>query len=180
MPNSPPAEDASPQTLPVQKVQEIYRQYGRDVKAFLLGVLKDRESAEDALQQTFQRVAESGGTARSETLRGWLFQVAYREAMLMRRKRQRADRQHRAWWLMIGRGREQAAPDEGLATREEVERLRQAVEQLPPEQRIVVERRIQCQETFAQIAAQLGLPLGTVLTRMRIATQSLRKTLHEE
>jgi DNA-directed RNA polymerase specialized sigma24 family protein len=58
--------------------------------------------------------------------------------------------------------------------------LRTAIGQLPQEQRIVVERRIHHHETFAQIAEQLDVPLGTVLTRMRIATQSLRKSLHED
>jgi RNA polymerase sigma-70 factor (ECF subfamily) len=32
-------------------------------------------------------------------------------------------------------------------------------------------------KTFAQIAEELGLPLGTVLTRMRLALEKLRRTL---
>lgn len=180
MPNSPPAEEVSPQKLSSQQVNEIYGHFGQDVWAFLLGVLKDRNAADDALQQTFQRVAECGATASSETLRGWLFQVAFREALLIRRKLDLDGRHRHGWWLAIGRSRNQSSPDEHLVTKEQRECLRLAVEQLPEEQRLVVERRIHHHETFAQIAEQFDLPLGTVLTRMRIATQTLRKTLHED
>lgn len=180
MPNSPPAEEVSPQHLSSQQVEEIHRQFGQDLWAFLLGVLKDQNAADDALQQTLQRVSEFGAAARTETMRGWLFQVAFREAMLIRRREQRDSRHQTAWWLAVGRTREQALPDKELMTQEEIARLRLAVASLPPEQRIVVECRIQQQQTFAQIAESLKIPLGTVLTRMRNATQSLRKTLHEQ
>jgi RNA polymerase sigma-70 factor (ECF subfamily) len=43
----------------------------------------------------------------------------------------------------------------------------------------VVEARIQHGQTFAAIAAELGLPLGTVLTRMRLALAKLRRSLAE-
>jgi RNA polymerase sigma-70 factor (ECF subfamily) len=33
------------------------------------------------------------------------------------------------------------------------------------------------EQTFAEIAAALGVPLGTILTRMRLATNKLRKSL---
>lgn len=180
MPNSPSAKEVSPQELPSHQVQEIYGRFGRDLWAFLLGVLKDRNAAEDALQQTFQRLAEFGQTARSDTVRGWLFQVAFREAMLIRRRQDRDGRHYEGWWLAIGRNRSQAAPDEQLISKEQQSRLGRAVEQLPEEQRIVVERRIHHHETFAEISARLDVPLGTVLTRMRIAMQSLRKALYED
>lgn len=51
---------------------------------------------------------------------------------------------------------------------------------LPFEQQQVVEARIQRGQTFAAIAAELGLPLGTVLTRMRLALAKLRRSLGEK
>lgn len=179
MPTSPAMNGALPHHLSSQQVQEIHARFGHDLFAFLLGVLKDRNAADDALQQTFQRVAERGGSVQPDTLRGWLFQVAFHEAMLIRRKESRDDRHMTAWWLEIGRNRDQPAPDHRLVTQEETERVRQALARLPDEQRIIVERRIHHQETFAQIAERLNLPLGTVLTRMRLATQALRKWLHD-
>lgn len=67
-----------------------------------------------------------------------------------------------------------------LISDEEVRRLRQGLAELPAEQRWVVERRIDHEETFAVIAANLGVPLGTVLTRMRLALQKLERILKHD
>jgi RNA polymerase sigma-70 factor (ECF subfamily) len=58
--------------------------------------------------------------------------------------------------------------------------VRAAIERLSPEQRAVVEQRVDAGRTFAEIAAESGLPLGTVLTRMRQAHEALRKALGED
>lgn len=182
MSHVPPTEAAAPehesQVLTSEQVEKIYVQHGRNLLAFLIGVLRDRELAQDALQQTFQKVAESGGSAREETLRGWLFQVAYREALQLRRRQQQDARNLQAFAAMANP--EERLATEELATDEEVERLRRAIDALPAGQRQVVQRRIQGEQTFADIAASLNIPLGTALTRMRTAIEKLRKQLNEE
>ena len=57
---------------------------------------------------------------------------------------------------------------------------RAALEKLPVEQREVVLLKISEQKTFAAIAAELSLPLGTVLTRMQLALAKLRRALGSE
>jgi len=59
-----------------------------------------------------------------------------------------------------------AGPEEPLIRGETVEAVREALKQLPEEQRRVVLARIYEEKTFAEIAGEFGLPLGTVLTRM--------------
>ncbi len=187
MSHVPPTEAAAPehesQVLTPEQVEKIHVQHSRDLLAFLIGVLRDHELAQDALQQTFQKVAESGGSAREDTLRGWLFQVAYREAMQLRRRQQQDARHLRAFAAMAS-PEERLATDEfvrdELVTEEEIERLRRAIETLPLGQRQVVQRRIQNEETFAEIAASMNIPLGTALTRMRTAIEKLRKQLNEK
>jgi RNA polymerase sigma-70 factor (ECF subfamily) len=56
---------------------------------------------------------------------------------------------------------------------ENVARVKAALDCLPPEQREVVHKRIYEQQTFAAIAEETGAPLGTVLTRMRLALKRL-------
>jgi RNA polymerase sigma-70 factor (ECF subfamily) len=51
------------------------------------------------------------------------------------------------------------------------------LEGLSPAQRVVVHKKMYEGKTFAVIAGELGVPLGTVLTRMRTALQNLRKEL---
>ena len=60
---------------------------------------------------------------------------------------------------------------------ESIEQVRKAIDQLSPEQQQVVRLRIYEDRKFAEIADELAIPLGTVLTRMRAATQKLQKAL---
>ena len=66
---------------------------------------------------------------------------------------------------------------EPLLRLEAVEGIRLALESLPPEQRQVVRMRIYEEKTFATIAKELKIPLGTALGRMRAATTKLRERL---
>jgi RNA polymerase sigma-70 factor (ECF subfamily) len=63
---------------------------------------------------------------------------------------------------------------------ETIERTRRAIDALPEPQRMVVEMRMLDSKTFAEIAAELGVPLSTALTRMRLATDKLRTALERE
>jgi len=58
--------------------------------------------------------------------------------------------------------------------------VRDALQSLPEEQRRIVKMRIYEEKTFAAIAAELDLPLGTVLGRMRSARQRLAQKLQAE
>lgn len=164
------------QRLSPERVREIYDLWSGDVRAFLWGLTRSHEQTDDLLQITFSRLVEAGHTAREESLRGWLFRVAYNETMLWRR---RTGVQTRG----IRKVAAESADNTGtpawtsLVRREEVERVQQALQQLPPEQKLVVEQRIYQERTFAQIAEEHGLPLGTVLTRMRLALAKLQQRL---
>ncbi|MDB4614770.1 hypothetical protein OAH18_03665, partial [bacterium] len=67
-------------------VERLYDQYSTELNAFLLGVLRDGDLVAEAFQATFVKAIESGHTAKTETIKGWLFKVAFNEAMTIRRK----------------------------------------------------------------------------------------------
>lgn len=158
-------------------VAELYARHAAELSAFLTGVLRNADWASEALQSTFVKAAEVGHTAQRETIKGWLFRVAYNEAMLLRRRQEVDHRATRkvAWQ----RNPESAAVDAGLLQQEIVERVRRGLETLPVEQRTVVRLRIYDNKTFNEIAEELGIPLGTVVTRMRAALQKLNRELGE-
>jgi len=157
-------------------VASLFHEHADRLRGMLWGVLRNRDAVEDVVQTTFAKALESTGDVRSSSWKAWLFQVAYNEAMLVRRKdgvQQRAFQK-----LTTGRpSAEETWPGDGLATRELVERVGKLLAQLPAEQQDVVRRRMHDEQTFAEIATELGVPLGTVLTRMRLATDKLRKAL---
>ncbi len=157
----------------------LYVEHAPDLLRFLRGVLRDEQAALDVLHTAFARAAEMGGNVNEAALRSWLFQVAYREALALRR---RSATQQRA----LERRREAASgdsplnPEQLLVRRETVERVRAAIAALPEAQRAVVIARVYRGKKFAEIAAELGVPLGTVLTRMRAAVRRLRAALRDE
>jgi RNA polymerase sigma-70 factor (ECF subfamily) len=156
-------------------VADLYARYGSELRRFILGVVRDPELAGEVLQATFARVVERGHTARSETIKGWLFQVAFREALTFRRRREAREKANRRLADIGFRPGER--PEERLIRNETIAAVRQALNELPAEQSKVVRARIYHDKTFAQIAEESGLPLGTVLTRMRLALEKLRRVL---
>lgn len=161
------------QQISREAVSALHAEHARELRAFLTGVLRDVDLAQEALQSTFSRLLEQGHTAREESIKGWLFRVAYHEAMLLRRKQGTRDRSlarlARDW------SRESQSPEEAAERKDDAAHARAALNRLPRDQRIIVEMRINEDKKFAQIAEELKLPLGTVLTRMRTALAALRK-----
>jgi RNA polymerase sigma-70 factor (ECF subfamily) len=143
-----------------------------------VGVLRDGELAGEALQATFVKAMEAGHTAAEDTRKGWLFRVAFHEALALRRRQKVNDQTLRK--LAWTRPRPGESPEEHVIRWESVARVKAALDQLPPEQREVVHKRIYEQQTFAAIAQQTGTPLGTVLTRMRLALKRLGDELTSE
>jgi RNA polymerase sigma-70 factor (ECF subfamily) len=159
-------------------VAALYVEHADELRAFLIGVLKDPELAGEVLQAAFARAVEVGHTAREESRKGWLFKVAFNEAMLLLRRRKTHDAsiEKIAW----SRNEQQGSPEDHLTRWEDVERVRASLDELPPDQQAVVRMRIYEEKKFAAIAEELGLPLGTVLTRMRLALKKLAASLNPE
>jgi RNA polymerase sigma-70 factor (ECF subfamily) len=118
-------------------------------------------------------MVEQGHRTREASRKAWLFRVAYREALAVRRRQARGQLHvQRAAWT-----RPQTSPAaDALAIRaEQVEVMRSALDALPWPQRQVVRMRVYEDKTFAQIAKELGIPLGTALGRMRSALIKLQR-----
>jgi RNA polymerase sigma-70 factor (ECF subfamily) len=160
------------QPLDSSIVAALYVEHGEELRRFLLGILRDSQLAADVIQATFVKMAQRGQETKEETRKAWLFRVAYHEAMAIRRREGVGDKVLRrvAWQTSRAAG----PADEPLIRLEAVESVRQALAELPPEQRQVVRMRIYEDKTFATIAQELKIPLGTALGRMRAALIKLR------
>lgn len=165
-----------------EQIVALHAECGDELRRLALGVLRDPHLAADVVQTAFVKTIEQGHTAE-ESLRGWLFRVVLNEALAIKR---RQDVEHRvldklAW---LGEGGQEAMgggrPDELACKREDHERVRSALETLPDEQRQTIWMRLYEQKTFAVIAEELQVPLGTVLWRMQAAVKKLRQRLHGE
>ena len=150
---------------------ELHVRHSAGLRSFLLGVLKDPHLADEALQQTFLRVMEKGHTATPDTMRGWIYKVAFHEAMALKRRRPDAAPPR----LDFDALRSDTDVEADVMAGDDLRLAAEAVAELPDAQREVLRLRFSESKTFAEIAAQLGVPLGTALTRMRLALEKLRR-----
>ncbi len=157
-------------------VEQACVEFERDIRAFLLGVLRDPHLADDALQRMVIKAIEAALDVNPATIRGWLFQIALNEAREIKRGMSRQGRLQQAVW--------ESAPADGqtesedgfarLVSKEEQQSVRNALKRLDDRYREVVTRRIHQGQTFAVIAEEMNKPLGTVLTWMRRALAQLK------
>lgn len=167
--------------LAPEVVSALHAEHAPGLRRFVLGVLRDPELTADVVQTTFGQLVKVGHATRPESRKAWLYQVAYREALAVRRRKsqEQATTQGAAEgqsldWLAA------ATVDEGLAPLVKAERVahvKAALKTLPPELSQIVHLRIYQQLTFAQIASELDIPLGTALGRMQTALKKLREKL---
>jgi len=171
---------AEPSRIDPAIVTGLYEQHAPELRLFLVGVLRNADLASEALQNTFAKALEQGHTANPELLKGWLFQVAFHEALALRRRSRTHDRSLRQLAQVAQSGSPGDSPDapaDRMAQSELVQELRRALDELPADQLRVVRLRIYEDKSFATIANELAAPLGTVLTRMRLAVKKLSQRL---
>lgn len=143
---------------------------------FLVGLLRDHHLAEDALQETLVQTLERLEGIDPQHLRGWLFTVAYHQAMLTRRKLAAQQRHFpRAPGdpevTVLDHGGD---PAHDVLSREDAEWCAELLQQLPESQREVIRQRVYEGKRFRDIAADLGCPLNTALARMHQGLKRLR------
>lgn len=171
------AESSQPEgQLDRSVVAALYQQHEAELRRLLLGILRDHQLVGDVIHVTFTRVMTQGHTAREESRKAWLFRVAYHEALAVLRRRSIGDKVVRR--LAWSQDAVSDSVEAGLIREESVAEVRELIEDLPPDQRQIVRMRIYEEKTFAQIAAELQIPLGTALGRMRIAMEKMRTRLH--
>ncbi|VTS02619.1 rna polymerase subunit sigma-24 : RNA polymerase subunit sigma-24 OS=Anditalea andensis GN=EL17_12010 PE=4 SV=1: Sigma70_r2: Sigma70_r4_2 [Gemmata massiliana] len=154
-------------------LEPLFARYEEPVFRFLFGVLKDHHAAEDALQETFVQALRKADTVAADTFRGWLFTVAYRQAMLLKRKTKRLPTQTDDFALLGLIGDDPA--DLRAGATDDARQVRALLDQLPETQRAVISARVFDGKTFREVAAALGCPLNTALARMHDGLKKLRQ-----
>lgn len=168
-----------PQRIDPNKIESVYADFGHELRSYIAAILKDRELADEVLQVVLRKTLEVGHTAHSN-LRGWMFRVALQECQLHKRESQRERTiLQKAFWKTGVRAVSEDQPAASTVRDELVAAVRQAIETLPVEQQTIVRMRIYEEKTFAVIAEELRIPLGTALTRMRTAIHKLGAVLQQ-
>jgi RNA polymerase sigma-70 factor (ECF subfamily) len=160
---------------------ELYDRHHRLLFSLILRMLRDRGESEDVLQEVFVRVWDRAGSY-SPALgapSAWLVRIARNRAIDRLRSRQVRAGLTEPIDLVPPAVDTTASgdPERVTATSEERRAIDVALDDLPPEQRVLIESAFFEGYTQSELAERFDLPLGTVKTRIRTAMQALRKTL---
>jgi RNA polymerase sigma-70 factor (ECF subfamily) len=157
-------------------VRAVYRQYGRLVFAVALRILGDRALAEETTQQTFLKAWRAADAVDPERDLGpWLATIARRVAIdVYRREALRATDPLDS--VAPGDPALASAP-EGTEAVHDAWAVREAVQELPHDEQIVVRLQHFDGLTHAEIADKLKLAVGTVKSRSFRAHRRLAQQL---
>lgn len=156
--------------------EQLYQRYARSVYGLALRQLRDRERAEDAVQETFTAVWRSASSYRVDRGAGapWLYAVA-RNAIIDRFRSMPNETSE-----LPERAAGAPGPDERAESAWTAWQVHRAFGELPePEQR-VIELAYWGGLSQSEIADFLGIPLGTVKTRTRSGLSHLADLLEGE
>ena len=132
----------------------------------------DAAAVEEAIQDTFMTIWRKAGSYRGQgDVGAWVWGIGIRQ-LLNRMRRRRTP----AWHLLVHSDRVVSAEDSVLLGIEHGD-LGQAIDRLAPELRAVVQATVVDGLTTREAAHLLGVPTGTIKTRMMRARQHLRGAL---
>jgi RNA polymerase sigma-70 factor (ECF subfamily) len=163
-----------------QAFEQLFTRLAPRVYGFFMRCFGEATLAEELVQATFLHVHRSRATYRvGLPLRPWLFTIAarVRRDELRRRYRLKEDCDEEALERAETAMAMTAARDDGDRQRERTARVRQALDQLPESQRVVVQLHRFEGLTFAQIAEILGTTALAVRARAFRAYETLRLEL---
>jgi RNA polymerase sigma-70 factor (ECF subfamily) len=153
---------------------ELFRHFAPRVKGFLMKSGADATLAEECAQDvmaTLWHKAHLFDPARA-SVATWVFTIARNRKIDLLRKQRRPEPEDLPWGPEA-----EPAQDDALALQQESENLRRALAELPDAQRELIERAYFGDLSHSEIAAETGLPLGTIKSRIRLALERLRHAM---
>lgn len=151
---------------------ELFHRYGGRVLAYVRAMAGPRFPAEDAVQEIFLTLWQKAGLYAPEggEAAGWIFTITRHKVFDIQRS--------------LGRVREAGSPDLELLSPGEdpvdpslAPSLHKALSMLPPEQAQPIRMAYYGDLTYDETAQRLGIPLGTLKTRIRTGLATLRRLI---
>jgi RNA polymerase sigma-70 factor (ECF subfamily) len=141
------------------------------------GVLRNDADAEDVAQEALLRAYRQFDRLRdAQRFRGWLVRIVFRLALDRARSAKRRELRETEWARPARRAGQLTA--EELAASSEFQALfDRALDELPEKLRLVLLLSAMEEHTLEEVGAMLGLPIGTVKSRMFVGRKKLAEKL---
>lgn len=153
---------------------ELFAHFAPRVKSFLMKSGASPDLAEECTQEVMATLWNKAHLfdPTKASVSTWIFTIARNRKIDLLRKQRRPEPEDLVWGP-------QAEPDQAdaIGLQQETEQLGQALATLPAEQRKLIERAYFGDLSHSEIAAETGLPLGTIKSRIRLALDRLRHAM---
>ncbi|MBL8659952.1 MAG: sigma-70 family RNA polymerase sigma factor [Rhodospirillales bacterium] len=158
---------------------QLFRHFAPRLKGFGMRRGTDAASSEELAQETMLTVWRKADTfdPRRATVSTWIFTIVRNKRIDLFRREGHPDAELSEATEAAYEGR---AADDELTLAEWGSVLRQALTELPEDQVTVLKKAFFEDKSHSVIAEELGLPLGTVKSRIRLALARLRNALPED
>lgn len=157
--------------------RQLFDHFAPLLKAFLIrgmSAYSDYSQAEEMTQEVMLKIWHKAGSYNSSKagVNTWVFTIARNTRIDFIRRNERAGRQIAV--EDIWHEAESPEPLLDLQQRRVEKVIREALSSLPEEQSLVLEKAFIDSKSHNEIAQELGLPLGTVKSRIRLALSKLQ------
>jgi RNA polymerase sigma factor (sigma-70 family) len=155
---------------------ELFRHFAPRIKGFALKQSRDAALADELVQETMLAVWRSARTydAARASAATWIFTICRNKRIDIFRRRSRPEPDVPAEdWIV--------EPTQHLQTEAvaDFRRTRKLIKALPEDQARVLSMSFLEEKSHGEIAAETGMPLGTVKSRIRLALTSLRQSMEQ-
>lgn len=160
-------------TSAIPTFEQIVETHYQGLYRFALSMCRRDATAQDLVQQTFLQWARKGHTLRdSAKVKTWLFTTLYRDWLSQARREKKYEEIEFEPDLHGARHEEHAAPP-----RVDGSTLQRALDELPASYRAPLVLFYLKELSYKEIAETLGVPIGTVMSRLSRAKDLLRSIL---
>lgn len=170
------------QTGDVRAFAEIVRRYQRAVHRVAWALTRNDTDADDLAQETFVRAWGAIGRFEvGQPMYPWLSRIVTNLAFSLFRTRRR--RPETPLEPLVEAGQQWGVDDDPAdhtARSEHDAQLRAAFAELSPEHQTILALRVVDDQTYEQIATTLGIPVGTVMSRLSRARAELKKRFERQ
>jgi RNA polymerase sigma-70 factor (ECF subfamily) len=156
-----------------RRFAELTERHGRLLFRVAYGLLRNAHDAEDAVQDALLKLYRTDGWLRMEDEKAFLARTVWRSALdLAGRNKSAKTRADDPEVEVVWNG---STPEQAVAEGDERELLRALIDALPEELRQPLVLSAIEEMTSREVAAALGIPEGTVRTRVMRARAELRR-----
>jgi RNA polymerase sigma-70 factor (ECF subfamily) len=160
-----------------EDLEQLYARLEKPLCNLVYRWLWSMDESQDVVQDAFVRLWRMRARVDKQTVEPLIYKIALNLAASRRRSK-------RVWrWVSFDTIRAPSSADEpaddAISSRQELGRLRRAVERLPDDLRRVIMLCEYSELSYDEIAGIMSIPAGTVGSRRHRAIQRLRETLSE-